>query len=83
LELGYEEFTALFTRFDQEAVHLEMRDSYGTAVELPHMARWAAGEPRADQAVPQLRALEYSRIAPDSGVLSREHGLLVTASEAA
>jgi hypothetical protein len=32
LELGYEEFTALFTRFDREAVHLEMRDSYGTAV---------------------------------------------------
>jgi len=31
--------------FDREAVHLEMRDSYGTAVELPHMARWAAGEP--------------------------------------
>jgi hypothetical protein len=31
--------------FDREAVHLEMRDAYGTAVELPHMARWAAGEP--------------------------------------
>jgi len=44
LELNYEEFTALFTRFDREAIHLEMRDSYGTAVELPHMAKWAAGE---------------------------------------
>ena len=22
-----------------------MRDAYGTAVELPHMAKWAAGEP--------------------------------------
>jgi hypothetical protein len=44
LDLTYDEFAALFTRFDHEAVHLEMRDSYGTAVELPHMARWAAGE---------------------------------------
>lgn len=31
--------------FTGEAVHLEMRDAYGTAVELPHMARWASGEP--------------------------------------
>jgi Family of unknown function (DUF6879) len=31
--------------FDREAAHLEMRDAYGTEVELPHMARWAAGEP--------------------------------------
>lgn len=31
--------------FDREAVHLEMRDAYGTAVELPHMAKWLAGEP--------------------------------------
>ena len=44
MELTYQEFTALFTRFDREAIHLEMRDSYGTAVELPHMAKWAAGE---------------------------------------
>ena len=43
--LSYEQFTALFTQFDREAIHLEMRDSYGTAVELPHMAKWAAGEP--------------------------------------
>ena len=42
--LTYEQFTALFTQFDREAIHLEMRDSYGTAVELPHMAKWAAGE---------------------------------------
>lgn len=39
------EFAALLTDFEREAVHLETRDSYGTAVELPHMARWAAGEP--------------------------------------
>jgi len=45
LGLSYEEFTALFTRFEREAIHLEMRDSYGTKVELPHMAKWAAGEP--------------------------------------
>jgi hypothetical protein len=31
--------------FESEAVHLEMRDAYGTAVELPHMAQWAAGVP--------------------------------------
>jgi hypothetical protein len=31
--------------FDREAVHLEMRDAYGTAVELPRMAKWMAGEP--------------------------------------
>jgi hypothetical protein len=30
--------------FGREAVHLETRDAYGTAVELPHMARWARGE---------------------------------------
>ncbi|MGI5163838.1 DUF6879 family protein [Spirillospora sp. CA-253888] len=42
--LSYEEFNALFTRFGREAVHLEMRDSYGTEIELPHMAKWAAGE---------------------------------------
>jgi hypothetical protein len=41
-----EEFEELLQNgFDQEAVHLEMRDAYGTAVELPHMAKWAAGEP--------------------------------------
>jgi hypothetical protein len=31
--------------FDRETVHLEMRDAYGTATELPYMARWAAREP--------------------------------------
>jgi hypothetical protein len=41
-----EEFEELLqTGFDHEAVHLEMRDAYGTAVELPYMAKWAAGEP--------------------------------------
>jgi hypothetical protein len=41
-----EEFEGLLrSGFDREAVHLETRDAYGTAVELPHMAQWAAGEP--------------------------------------
>ena len=31
--------------FNRQVVHLEMRDAYGTVVELPHMAKWAAGEP--------------------------------------
>ena len=35
----------LLSGFSREVVHLETRDAYGTAVELPHMARWAAGEP--------------------------------------
>lgn len=39
-----EQFAELLTSFEREAVHLEMRDAYGTAVELPHMAKWAAGE---------------------------------------
>ena len=40
-----DEFSELLASFGREAVHLEMRDAYGTAVELPHMAQWAAGEP--------------------------------------
>jgi hypothetical protein len=41
-----EEFEELLDGgFGREAAHLEMRDAYGTAVELPHMAQWAAGEP--------------------------------------
>ena len=30
--------------FEREAVHLETRDAYGTAEELPYMAKWSAGE---------------------------------------
>ena len=40
-----EQFDRLLTGFVREAVHLEMRDAYGTEVELPHMAKWAAGQP--------------------------------------
>jgi len=39
------EFSELLTTFNREAVHLEQRDAYGTAVELPHMAKWRRGEP--------------------------------------
>jgi hypothetical protein len=35
----------LASGFAREAAHLEMRDAYGTVVELPHMAQWAAGNP--------------------------------------
>jgi hypothetical protein len=41
----YDEFNDLFTSFRQEALHLEMRDAYGTEVELPHLRKWLAGEP--------------------------------------
>jgi hypothetical protein len=40
-----DEFDRLLREFEQESIHLETRDAYGTAVELPHMAKWAAGEP--------------------------------------
>jgi hypothetical protein len=40
-----EEFEELLVGFGAEAIHLETRDAYGTMVELPHMAQWAAGEP--------------------------------------
>jgi hypothetical protein len=43
--ISYEEFDALFTSFGREAIHLEMRDSYGTATEIPHLRKWEAGEP--------------------------------------
>jgi hypothetical protein len=39
------DFDRLLRTFERESVHVEMRDAYGTAVELPHMAKWAAGEP--------------------------------------
>jgi hypothetical protein len=45
IPISDEEFERLLAGFEREAVHLETRDAYGTAVELPHMAKWAAGEP--------------------------------------
>ncbi|MBF6453562.1 DUF6879 family protein [Nocardia cyriacigeorgica] len=43
--IGDGEFDRLLTEFAQSAVHLETRDAYGTEIELPHMAKWTAGEP--------------------------------------
>ena len=40
-----DEFEQLLTSFGQDAIHLEMRDAYGTAIELPYMAKWERGEP--------------------------------------
>jgi hypothetical protein len=39
------QFDRLLRTFARESMHLETRDAYGTAVEVPHMAKWAAGEP--------------------------------------
>jgi hypothetical protein len=39
------DFDELLSTFERSSVHLETRDAYGTAVELPHMAKWAAGQP--------------------------------------
>ena len=82
MELDYQEFTALFTRFDREAIHLEMRDSYGTAVDMiPSRApaghsywRWAMAsmdEPRTtvrstSKKAPLLSALRQKCTAPDN-----------------
>jgi uncharacterized protein DUF6879 len=42
---SYEELNDLCRGIRKSFVHLETRDSYGTEVELPHMARWRRGEP--------------------------------------
>jgi hypothetical protein len=44
-DITYEEFQDLTASIRHSAVHLETRDAYGTETELPHMAKWAAGEP--------------------------------------
>jgi len=43
--IAYEELRGHFASFERAALHLEMRDSYGTEVELPHLRRWLAGGP--------------------------------------
>src|SRR5215475_11936110 len=43
--VSYEQLREHFTTFKREAIHLEMRDSYGTEVELPHLSKWLRGEP--------------------------------------
>ncbi|CAM4225248.1 DUF6879 domain-containing protein [Nocardia ninae] len=42
--IAYEEFERLLGEFVVESVHLETRDTYRTAAELPHLAQWTAGE---------------------------------------
>ncbi len=39
------EFDRLLRTFESSSDHLEMRDAYGTEIELPYMAKWSAGEP--------------------------------------
>ena len=39
------EFDHLLATFSREAIHLEMRDAYGTTIELPYLAKWEVGEP--------------------------------------
>jgi Family of unknown function (DUF6879) len=43
--IAEEEFEQLLRRFERDSSHLETRDAYGTAIELPYMAKWAAGAP--------------------------------------
>ncbi|HCT78193.1 MAG TPA: hypothetical protein DGG94_01550 [Micromonosporaceae bacterium] len=45
----YERLREQFSSFEREALHLEMRDAYGTAAEIPHLRHWAAGEPDDDK----------------------------------
>lgn len=46
--VDYDDLNALCRGIKRSFVHLETRDSYGTEVELPHMAKWRRGE-RDDQ----------------------------------
>ncbi|GIF08608.1 DUF6879 family protein [Actinoplanes siamensis] len=39
------EFDRLLRTFERSSDHLETRDAYGTEVEIPYMAKWAAQEP--------------------------------------
>ncbi|MGI9002073.1 MAG: DUF6879 family protein [Pseudonocardia sp.] len=41
---SYDELNELCRGIKKSFVHLETRDAYGTAVELPHMAKWRRGE---------------------------------------
>ncbi len=43
-EITYDQFSELTKNAKRGAVHLETRDAYGTATELPHLAKWADGE---------------------------------------
>jgi hypothetical protein len=41
ISISEAEFDDLLRSFERESIHLETRDAYGTAVELPHLAKWA------------------------------------------
>jgi Family of unknown function (DUF6879) len=43
--VSYEKLNELCLGITKSFVHLETRDSYGTEVELPNMAKWRRGEP--------------------------------------
>lgn len=43
--VGYHDLNALCRGIARSFIHLETRDSYGTEVELPHLAAWQRGEP--------------------------------------
>jgi hypothetical protein len=43
-EISEADFDRLLRTFKRSSDHLEMRDAYGTEIELPYMAKWAAGE---------------------------------------
>lgn len=42
--VSYDDLNGLCGSITRSFVHLETRDSYGTEVELPHMAKWRRGE---------------------------------------
>src|SRR5215468_1022024 len=42
---SYDDLNQLCRGITKSFVHLETRDSYGTEVELPHLAKWRRGEP--------------------------------------
>jgi hypothetical protein len=44
-EITADDLTELTGSFQRSMIHLETRDAYGTETELPHMAKWLAGEP--------------------------------------
>ncbi len=43
--IGVEEFRSLYRGIKSSYDHLELRDSYGTAAEIPQIAKWRSGEP--------------------------------------
>jgi hypothetical protein len=45
ISISEAQFEDLLGSFERSSDHLETRDAYGTAIELPHMAKWAAGRP--------------------------------------